>query len=393
MPTYRDPPGHHRLVTSVALGVLAAACGGDEAPPGFTVGGADARVDGTPIADAADAGRGDAGAPEAASDVTIDAVKDAGPLSESWVWPWMEWSKSLGDIATHASSFTHVSPALYTLNYSYSSGVAYFSTCPLSGSDVCTGPGPDSFDGMTSAEVAQQMNAAGLRCVPLIFGGVVNNGTNRGISNLVDDVAGAQASFITAMVAEAQAKGYAGYNLDWEVGPTIGSAYGTKLVAFVNAFKAALAPHGMTLSMDLIGEDILQTSCSTGQVDLQTLGASSIDHVFLEAYESTLGGPSMACRPVQNPQPCPQDVVSFFDLICAYVPLSKAGIAFASDPKDNNPVAGSAFTALEGYGIENVAVWPASIGDGPDGGYLFLDNTKLAPAGTWYSLLSQFHAQ
>ena len=37
------------------------------------------------------------------------------------------------------------------------------------------------------------------------------------MQNILDNVNGAGTSFISAMVAEAVAKGYAGYNLDFEV--------------------------------------------------------------------------------------------------------------------------------------------------------------------------------
>jgi hypothetical protein len=364
--------------------------------------------------DAPSAAPADGGLPEVAP--LVDASSDAppadsfdGPLSdvlapdapvdgaakhgEAWVWAWTQWAASLGAIASHASSFTHVSPALYSVNYAYASGVAYYSTCPMgSTNDVCLGPGADSFDGMTSTLVAQQINSLGLACVPLIFGGAGNSGTDKGITNILDDVSGAQGKFITAMVGEARAKGYAGYNLDWEVGPSTGNAFASKLVTFVDAFKAQLAPYGMSLSIDLIGSNVQQTFCSgpDGYADLQKLGASSIDRIFLEDYETSLGTASTACRPVPNPAPCPGDVLGFFDLMCTFVPPSKVGIGLESSPSATNPVAGKALSAMHSYGFDAVAVWPASNIDGPGGSYLFLDDVRLAPSGTWFTLLAQF---
>ncbi len=59
----------------------------------------------------------------------------------------------------------------------------------------------------------------------------------------------------------------------------IGAAYADKFVAFVNAFKAALGP--LLLTVDAIASNIDGTYCSNnnGFLDLQKLGASSIDKV------------------------------------------------------------------------------------------------------------------
>jgi spore germination protein YaaH len=130
-----------------------------------------------------------------------------------------------------------VSP-LYQLNYNYASGVAQL----VNGND-------DFGDGLTSKSIAQKIHATGLRCVPLMYAGAGNSGTDQGIQNVLNDAPpGAQQSFIRSMVNEAMTKGYDGYNLDWEVGNT-GADYGDKLVGFLSAFKTALNAQGMMLSL------------------------------------------------------------------------------------------------------------------------------------------------
>ena len=61
---------------------------------------------------------------------------------------------------------------------------------------------------------------------------------------------------------------------------TIGAAYADKFVAFVNAFKLALGP--LLLTVDAIASNIDGTWCSdnNGFLDLQKLGASSVDKVL-----------------------------------------------------------------------------------------------------------------
>ncbi len=46
---------------------------------------------------------------------------------------------------------------------------------------------------------------------------------------------------------------------------------------------------------------------------------------------------------------------------------------------------------MESYGFSRIAVWPDSNSDGPNGSYLFLDPTSIAPAdATWYALQQSF---
>jgi hypothetical protein len=343
-------------------------------------------------------GHPDAATPDAgpeASEGDDEGAPDSGPDAapagpETLVWAFEGWAQVVAAIGAHPAAFTHFSPAFYTVNYEYASGVAYFATCPLTDGE-CTAPGTDDFEGMTTGDIAKSVAASGVHSIPLIFGGANNEGTDKGIQILLDD-AGAQTNFITAMVGEAKTKGYAGYNLDWEVGTTTGSAYSAKLVTFIDAFRAKLSPLGMTLSIDIISANVNQTDCSVypGFIDLTALGKSTIDRIFIEDYAKTLGTPSSTCRKQPYPTACPKDTLGFFDVMCTFAPLDKIGIALSASPITSNPVAGAALSAMQTYGFTSVAVWPGANDQGPGGKYLFLDNASLAPSGTWYTLLENF---
>jgi spore germination protein YaaH len=106
---------------------------------------------------------------------------------------------------------------------------------------------------LSSKSIATASHAAGLKCVPLMYAGAGNSGTDQGIQNVLNDSpAGAQSSFMSSMITEAKNKGYDGYNLDWEVG-NAGSDYSNKLVTFLTAFKSALNQKGMLLTIDVAG--------------------------------------------------------------------------------------------------------------------------------------------
>jgi hypothetical protein len=330
-------------------------------------------------------------APDAVSDAQVDAAPR--PNGESWVWLFEDYANGIAAVGANGAAFTHVSPTLYTINYAYSSGVPYYTTCPMA-NGACTSNGPDDFGGgLTSAQIAQKIAATGLSCVPLVFAGARNDGVDTGLQRLLDDApAGTRAAFIDAMVGEATTKGYAGYNLDFEAGPKLDATYAPKLVAFVDAFAAKLHPLGMSLSIDVIGSNVLQSNCSgvAGVVDLPKLAASSVDRVVFEDYASRLGTPSSACAKVPNPATCGDDFTGFLNLVCTYVPAGKTVIALESLPTASNPFAGAALAAMQSYGLKRVAVWPGSNVDGPAATYAFLDTKQLSPAGTWYALLQPF---
>ncbi|HWE29179.1 MAG TPA: hypothetical protein VHB97_14320 [Polyangia bacterium] len=313
-----------------------------------------------------------------ASDGAV-AAPDAGgpPAKQSLIWVWQDYVNSLATVAAHASSFTQVSPALYTLNYAYASGAAQ-----LLSSD---------FDGLSAAQVSQTIHAAKLACIPLIYAGAGNNGTDQGIQNILNDSpAGAQQSFITSMVTEAVDNAYDGYNLDWEVGNT-GHDYSAKLVTFLSAFRDALHAKGMTLSLDLGTWYVQQCTGSGGDgfVDFTTLG-DSVDWAILEDYANGLGTPGGGCPSgLQTAVQCDNDFASALDVMCDIPPqnVSIGLISAYSGNSGTNPFAGDALQAVTAYGFRAVAIWPAYSN-------VFLDETAISPSGaTWYSLLADYLAQ
>ena len=338
--------------------------------------------------DAGGSSPGDAATHSDASDPEPGTADAAAPGRQSLVWVWMDYPDSLAAVAANKSSFTHVSPSLYNVNYAYTSGVA----------TLQSDNGPDNFDGLSSAEIASRIHAAGMKCIPLIQAGAGNSGTDQGIQNIVgDSPEGTQAAFISSMVQEAVTKGYDGYSLDWEVGGgTTYAAYGAGLVSFLGAFQSALHQHGMVLSLIVGGWFVEQSNCSgnTGFVDLAAV-APNVDQVIMMAYDTTLGTPPAACTTsVKNPQNCGNDFASDMNLMCAYVPESEISIGFDSDPNaGNNPIAGACVSATQTAGVQAVAIWPEYNTAGANGSYAFCDTTHIAPAGaTWFNLLAGFLA-
>ncbi|MBS2027022.1 MAG: hypothetical protein JST54_03875 [Deltaproteobacteria bacterium] len=310
---------------------------------------------------------------------------------ESWVWVYTDYSNVLNSIISHKSSFTHLSPTFYSINYNYQSGVAYYATCPTSSGYDCASNGSNNFNGLTTKQFTDQARAAGLATVPAIYAGGANGGTDQGMTNLLDNVNGAGDNFINAMTTEAVNNGYAGYNLDWEAS-TAGSAYADKFVSFVNKFKAALAPHGMSLSVDAIVSNINGTWCSSnnGFIDLAKLNNSSIDRVIIEDYVSSFGTATTSCQNVvmssSSPASCDYTVTGMMNMMCSpNLSFDKAVIGLDADPNSTNPVAGQAMSALHSYGFTRVAIWPQAP---------FMTTSGISPSGsTWYSLLQTFLTQ
>jgi hypothetical protein len=316
---------------------------------------------------------------------------------ESWAWLYADYQASLGAVADNVGSFTHISPTFYTINYAYASGVAYYSNC--GGGSSCTDSGSNDFDGLTTQQVAAEINGLGLATIPLIYGGAANSGVDTGVQNILNDTNGAQGSFITAMVQEAVANGYAGYNLDWEVGSGVGSAYAASFVAFVDAFKTALAVHGMSLSADAVVSNINGCWCSgnDGYLDFGLLSSSSLDRLVIEDYTASYGAASTSCQPAvlgsTAPIDCPLNSsgsdVTFTGLLnymCSNLPANMVVVGVESYSTATNGFAGEAISTMQAYGIDKVAVWPQQ-----EGSYPFLsDNGLVAPQGDWYSLLAGF---
>jgi hypothetical protein len=338
------------------------AAGGGGSTAGTGGSGGSGKEDGG--ADAREAGPTGGNRPDGA------VAPDAGAGKQSLIWVWQGYASALSSIAANAKSFTHVSPALYQINYAYTSGVA---------KQVNTN---DNYDGLSSAQVCQRVHAAGLKCVPLMYAGAGNFGTDQGIQNILNDApAGTRNAFITAMVGEAETKGYDGYNLDWEVGNTGYAAYGTKLVSFLAAFKSALNQHDMTVSLDLGTWYVRQCTGSGGDglVDLAQLG-HSLDLAIIEAYSGTLGTTPTSC-PATNPSQinCDKDFLSQLSMMCN-LPPDVVSIGLISP--GTNSFAPSALADVSRYGFTRVAVWPDDA--------QFLNASGMPQGNTWYSVLAGF---
>jgi hypothetical protein len=306
---------------------------------------------------------------------STDGASDSGPPpgKQVLVWVWQSYATALASVASHAKSFTHVSPALYQINYAYQSGVAKLVN------------GNDNFDGLTSRQVTEKIHAAGLKSVPLMYGGAGNFGTDQGIQNVLDDApAGARQAFIDAMLGEAVAKGHDGYNLDWEVNNIGYAAYGTKLLSFLAAFRGALNAKGMTLSFDLGGWYVRQCTGAgaDGLVDLAQMG-HSVDLAILEDYSGSLGAQAGAC-PATNPkqQACDGSFLAQLGVMCN-LPRDVASIGLISP--GTNPFAADALSAVSRFGFTSVAVWPDAA--------QFLDASKMPAGATWYSVLADWLAR
>ena len=316
---------------------------------------------------------GGGGVPSASAGMSgVAGSSNAPGGKQALIWVWMNYKDDLATVAAHAKSFTHVSPALYNLNFAYQSGLP-----KLEQAD-------DNFDGLTSQQIAQQIHAAGLKCVPLVYAGAGNHGTDQGIQNVItDNPPGTQNNLIVAMVAEAKAKGYDGWNLDWEVTTeTTGYAqYGTKLISFLGAFKKALNQEGMQLSLDLGGWYVRQCG-GDGLVDLIQMGAN-VDLAIMEDYNGTLGTPDPSC-PATPPGAVNCYDSSFtgeLDVMCNMPP---ANVSISVLAPDSSAFASAAFGAVAKYGFTGVALWPGNMG------FLAQDNF---PAGqSWYSVFSDFLA-
>jgi len=269
-------------------------------------------------------------------------------------------------------------------------------TCSSGG--ACSANGPNNFDGMTAKQITAQVTAMGLKTVPLIFGGSANGGIDTGVQNVLNNTSVA-ASFITAMVNEAVANGYAGYNLDWEVGSGTGSAYGDKVVAFVNNFQDALTAHGMSLSFDVIASNINGTWCSSnnGFADFAKLASSRVDRIIIEDYTPALGTASNTCQPAPlssaSPIACPvtsdgmsYTAVGLLNFMCSNLPAGKIVIGLESDSGGTNPIAGQLFSVMRSYGFTNVAVWPQAAA-----GYPLMSTANFVSTySNWYTQLAAF---
>jgi hypothetical protein len=314
----------------------------------------------------------------------------------SIAWAWILLSDTLSAIQPQAKSFTHVSPLVYDVNFAYSSGVAEFWNTP--------GEADMFQNGLTSVTITQQIHSMGLKSLPVILGGAGNSGTDDGIHTILTD-ATAQASFISAMVAEGVTKKYDGYNLDWEMSQsqTTNAMYGAPLIAFLGAFKTALHAAGMILTFDVVDFNVLQSNCSggIGPVDLTKLGPV-VDLAIVEDYNSNFGTASSTCpSDLPNPLLCNQTFMDDLNFMCAYLPADVVSIGMnacsttvPSCGGGTNTIASQAISAIEAYGIKSVAIFPQANSDGPSGAYDIYDSSGMTPPGTtWFSTLSTFLAE
>jgi spore germination protein YaaH len=242
----------------------------------------------------------------------------------------------------------------------------------------------------TIAAVAQQVHAAGMLLVPLVYGGASNltQGTDQGIQNVLTDPT-TQTNFVTAMVSEAQSRQYDGWNLDWEVGPsTTYSKYGAEFISFLTAFKNALHARKMVLTID-VGQWYIRQCGGDALVDLTQIG-QAVDYVIIEDYVTDFGNPVPSCPgPAMNPCSTFGDLLN---LMCYVTPSSAVSIGLKAEPggsvftnganEGTGPILPRALSAISAVGFKAVAVWP----DGAP----FLDSTGVPNGQTYISLLGQW---
>ncbi|HTA90532.1 MAG TPA: hypothetical protein VK745_13175 [Polyangiaceae bacterium] len=297
------------------------------------------------------------------------------PGKQSLIWVWLDYKNSIDTVIQNKASFTHVSPALYQLNYAYTSG-----TPKLLNTD-------DNFDGLSSKDISDTVHAAGLKVQPLMYAGAGNSGTDQGIQNILNDSpSGTQNNFITSMVAECVAKDYDGINLDWEVQGTNYDQYGTKLISFLTAFTAAMHAKNMVVTFDLGGWYTRQCA-DNGLVDLSQVG-HSVDQMIMEDYTGTYGNKnSKACPATPGNANCDAGYTEELDVMCN-LPKSVVNIGLISPEGGNggtNPFAADALAALDSYGFTSVSLWP------DDGN--FINNNNVQNGSTWYKLLAAWLAE
>jgi hypothetical protein len=297
-----------------------------------------------------------------------------GPLDPnaktSLVWIWLDYQNALNGVTAHAKSFTHVSPAFYQVNYDYQSGIA---------KQVNEN---DNYDGLSTQQFTKKAHDAGLKVVPLIYGGAGNSGTDNGIHNMLDN-ADVGKAFIDSMIGEAMTKGYDGYNIDWEFGPTTYSAYGTKLENFFVQLKQALNQHGMILTVDLAGFYIKQCGASGGDgvIDVTRI-ADKMDLAIIEDYPGSLGNGAKMCAGNVNNPACDGNFIQQAEVMCG-LPATVADIGLISPGQ--NTFAPDALNAVTQMGFHHVAIWPDD--------QVFLKADGMPNNGTWYSVLADFMAK
>jgi hypothetical protein len=299
-----------------------------------------------------------------------------------WVPTWVDWPNSLSTVtSSNPKVATQISPDFYDFNANgnYTSGPATL---------IYTGGG----NMPTVSQVAQQVHAAGMLLVPLVYGGASNlsDGTDQGIQNVLSNPT-TQNNFITAMVTEAQSQGYDGWNLDWEVGTsTTNSKYGAQFISFLSAFKKALNAQHMILTLDVAQWYILQCG-GDSLVDLTQIG-SAVDYAIIEDYVTDFGTPVTSCSASAWQNSGCSTFGDLMNLMCAVTPSSAVSIGLMAEPggttsqggvtEGTGPILPQALSAISAAGFTAIAVWP----DGSP----FLDSTGVPNNQTFVSSLGQW---
>jgi hypothetical protein len=305
-------------------------------------------------------------ADSAAGETSAEASAPGGRQVLVWTPTYLSFSQSLMSVTTTTpKAFTEVSPDFYTMT--------------TSGTPTPAAVGGNTFDGLSVAQVATQVHGAGMKLIPLIYGGNTDYPTFLGDS-------GAQSTFITWLVTEAQTNAYDGWNLDWEPN----SINSVQYVSFLTAAKAALHAKNLILTIDIGGWYIEQ--CGADGIDLTQIGPA-VDVAIIEDYAGGEGTAPTTCTGAPSGMVnCDPDPTSYFGaqlgLMCDVSPVSAVGIGLIEGTGGTgaNPFLPKALADTAALGFTTVAVWPSS-------GEPFLDATNIPNGGTWYSNLAQFLAQ
>ncbi len=310
----------------------------------------------------------------ASGEASADAAGAAGGRQVLvWTPTYMSFSQSLKAVtSTTPKAFTEVSPDFYKMN----------ATLPpsIQGADS-----NNAFDGLSIAQVATQVHAAGMKLLPLMYG------PDDSVYQTFLSDSGAQSTLITWLVTEAQKNDYDGWNLDWEPGSVPYPGYGMQYVSFLTAARTALNEKSLILTVDIGGWYIAQCG-NGGGLDLTQLGPA-VDAAIIEDYAGGLGPPNpLAACPGGAPAPtinCAPD--NYFgaqlNLMCDVSPASAVNIGIINGQGGSgaNPFLPTALDSIGAIGFTQVAVWPDE--------NTFLTSTNIPGGQTWYSLLAQFLAQ
>jgi hypothetical protein len=79
------------------------------------------------------------------------------------------------------------------------------------------------------------------------------------------------------------------------------------------------------------------------------------------------------------------------DLLCVSMQPASVNVTMNAWSMMTNPLAGTAMSLLESYGVRSVGLFPQLNADGPGGSYDVFETDGMVPAGTtWFALLAKF---